>query len=190
MAVNDISPGFVKLYYNSGGRNHVQTLPVKPVSPIAGGSNDVYDAVGNPVSFFGAIATYAALLQNMLTSSDDIIRAELWSKPTPSDNPIFLQARDLSLAGAGTSAGEDFVQTSLTMRSASGGLLRHSLQDTKYNNNIVSSAPFSQGEITALVDYYLSDDAIVFARDGGRAITSIRFITKVNDAIRKKALDL
>jgi hypothetical protein len=187
MAINSLYPGFVKIFYNSNGHEHVQTVPVQPYIGVGGGwwltRKD-----GTPGAVWTTqIATYAALLRPYIHTTGAINRAELWTMASPTADPIYQDSVTLTLAGTNATVATPYLQRSVTYRSQTGGLYRFILMETSEGRDLEAYPPFS-GIDLATANYLVSGPSVVCARDGGFLVVPIRLLTKTNDQLRKKYL--
>lgn len=187
MPINSLYPGFVKLFYNSNGHEHVQTIPVQPYIGVGGGwwltRKD-----GTPGSVWTTqIVTYATLLRPYFHSSSAINRAELWTMASPTSDPVYRETHTIALAGTSATAPTPYLQRSVTYRAQLGGLYRWMLMETSEVMNAELYPPFS-GTDLAMANYLTGGTSIVCARDGSFLVVPIRLLTKTNDQLRKKYL--
>lgn len=191
MAQNDLSPGFVILFYQVGTRQHRMVLPVKPIAPVPGTiGNELEQKDGDPQSFVTAITAFFLLIKGFYNTGADFIRAELWSKPTPESNPIFVEVHEITDNGTSATATQVDGQAVLTHRTAAGGIHRLYLMESTFPANTREAAPFASGGLNSLSNYLTGDDSVIFGRDNAPLIAPVAFTTKVNDALRKKRLQL
>lgn len=191
MGVNSLAPGFVKIKYGTAGNQSTMTLPVKPVSPQPGTfANQVDTADGTPATLSVIIDDFVALIVPFFGTDVSFGSAELWSKPLPESDPVFVEAINLDTNGTNAGTTDRTLQAVMTHRSSNGGLHRLYLIGIVGEPDVRDLAPFDSNAGQALSDYLISGSSFIFARDNGRLFAPIAFTTKTNDTLRKKRLDL
>lgn len=191
MAINDISPGFVIITYSLALRIHKMTLPVRPVTPdplITG--NLLENNSGTPVSLGGSVDALIAIIKGFFNTGAEFVSAELWSKPTPADNPLFIESYAIGVVGTSPTATQTDGQAVLTHRTTGGGLHRLYLMESSFVANTRETAPFVSGALNTLSQYMRGNAGWITGRDNARLSAPIAFTTKVNDALRKRRLNL
>lgn len=191
MPVNDISPGFVVITYAIGTRIHKMTLPVFPAvpDPLAT-NNELYENDGDVIVFGTAVTAFVNLIKGFYNTATDFTSAELWSKPTPADNPLFIEAVTLALNGTSGTVPVVDGQAVLTHRTTGGGLHRLYLMESTFPANTRELNPFASGALNSLSAFMRGVNGWVKGRDGGQLTAPIAFTTKTNDALRKRRLNL
>lgn len=192
MAINSLSPAFIKLYYVAFGAEHVQVLPTKFSGAVVPGATPSVE-LHNGTSLDGADAVdaYSVVFAAWIRTTDSILRADFWSQPTPQDDPIFVSSAPLGIPGlVSATVQNQSVQSSITFRSAFGGLYRNIVVDqTLIPVNVRDDAPFSNASVQNYVNFLMNPaQSFVYARDGGKLISPIRLLTKTNDILRKRRL--
>jgi len=191
MTVNSISPGWLKVSYFVGTHPHHQILPIKPITPVPGESDGFATTKdGDTYSIPSWLEEqYYPAWQPLFSTAASINQVELWSKPTPDDDPIWI----FTYSGAGIvgTAGGTAVaagQLMLTYRSLGGGIFKQYFMETPYPVNVVDPAPFSNAAQAGMADVITNNLSIVCARDNGFIGAELKSLTKTNDALRKKYL--
>jgi len=189
MAKNSLSPGFVKMYYGRGGSQHVHTIPIKfHDAPVAGSDPLLlkHDASGTNFGFL--VEEYADLFKALFAATETIDHAEVWSQPTPDDDPVWIFSDAISVAGTNgvaTSVGSEAV---MTFRTASGGLYRwYCMEPSLPPNQVYSPATFPAA-YAAISDYLIGGDSWVYGRDNGKVAVPLSMKTKTNDVLRRLLL--
>nr|CRY96496.1 hypothetical protein [uncultured prokaryote] len=187
MPINSLYPGFVKLFYNSNGHQHTQTLPVKPFVGVGGAwFLEAKNIVNNDV-WQDMVTAYVDVFKTWLPNTGSITRAELWTMASPTATPVFADALPLSVAGTVAITPVALGQTSVTYRSATGGLYRWIGLEGSDAANAEAYPPFG-GIHGALATYLTGATSFVVARDGGTLTAPIRLLSKTNDKLREKYL--
>lgn len=189
MAINSLSPGFVNIYYTTATRTHKQTLPVIPDGVLTPGiMPDLLQYDGNPVDLDTAVNTYVDTIKGLFNTSTSFVFAELWSQPTPEDDPLFIFQVELGIVGTNAGTPVLYSQVSTTFRTHLGGLYRNVLLETIMATNLRDDFPFTNGTITALYNFLKGPTSFVYGRDGGKIVAAIRMMTKTNDMLRKRGM--
>lgn len=193
MTVFDLSPGFVKILYVRDTIQHVQTIPVAPSGDIVVGEEPSFFRNVNPPDLMGVCVDELIALYKPIFGADvDISSAEFWSKPEPEDDPFWVFTHDVGEVGTAGSASAPFLQSTMTLRTASGHHYKNVLVaiSSVFPNDLRTFWPFSAGVFKNLADYLIGDDSWIVGRDGANLVVPTTFTTKTNDAVRKKVLGL
>lgn len=186
MAANSLYPGFWRIHYTSNGHTHVMVVPVKPVN--VGGTWFFQDKQGNTVSGLVAAATaYVTLLKPFMHTSSTFVDVELWTMTTPTADPIFQDVQPLGIAGTGATATIPREQFVGTFRTQGGSLWRLYLMEAIVQTDQVINPPYNATYAT-LVNGLTGNNSYVAGRDGSFLNSCVRFVSKENDALRKKFL--
>lgn len=188
MTINSLSPGFLKIFYDSNAHDHQMTLPVKPNGTPTPGVDMILDTIGGgttPASTF-AVAL-AEVLDPFFTSAASFNRYEAWSQPTPADDPIFIFGGEIGEVGTGTGTPVTASEYVFTWRCTNGTLLKMYLLETIVNQNQRFSLPsLTTGPEHDLDVFIRSSASAVFSRGGGKPIVGINATSKMNDTLRRK----
>lgn len=191
MVQHSLYPGFAKFLYTSNGHNHVHTVPVALSAwTTVGLSPESYnlDNKGGGSTDFGTfVDEYLMVVKGLSQQTTEYSMAELWGYTSPESDPIFLTAYAAGVVGTVATANVPYSQLTFTWRSASGGIARTVLMETPTPVNTTNAAPYTGG-YDALADYMLSGTCPIVARDGGFLVAPIRWVSKTNDALRRKYL--
>lgn len=188
MAVNSLSPAFIKLVYTWSGREHIMTLPVIPEGAVTPGTEpDIALNQGGNQGFTECMDAFVAAIKPHFHSETTFGLASFWSQPTPASNPVWIYEYSLGVVGTNGTAGVPNSQMIYTWRTSEGGLMKTMFLEVPCNLNIRSIPPYSSISAT-LLTWFLGANNFVVGRDGGVPIAGIRKYTKTNDALRKKHL--
>lgn len=191
MTQNSLSPAFVKLQYAHGASAHTMTIPVRiNGTPVPGGTNSLEKHVGFgfSIDFVTAMDTWAEMLAPFFYTDVAFVAADLWSQPTPADDPVWIQSTSLTQVGGAEAVTVVASEAVFTFRSHLGGLFRlYLMEPSLLVNAKVLPAAFNASEIT-LSDFVTGDDSWLYARDNGKPITCLGLKTKTNDVLRRKLL--
>ena len=191
MPVNDLSPGFVKVYYGTSGRTSVQTLPVDPINPSPGTTgNELANYSGGTTTLAAFATQYGPLMADFTGPAYTIIFAELWSKPLPTSNPIFIESVPIGLPGTGNPPDSGATQVVMTHRTTNGGLHRWYFIGASGDPDQRASIASAPARALAMSNYLIGNDSVVFGRDNGKLFAPLFYTSKINDAVRKDILGL
>lgn len=183
MASNSLYPGFIRLVYTGNAHLHIQTIPIISIDP-SGGSYNIGLRGGTQDLWTDAIVDYITVAKPFLAAADDFVSASLWEVPTIGADPIFLEETMLGIAGTGGTAVANS-QTVITFRTNQGGLYRWYLMEGSNAVDVIVNPPFA-GAAATFVAYMVGATSLVAGRDGGLLTSAVRYVTKINDALRKK----
>jgi len=189
MAINCLAPGFMRLFYESNGHNHQMVLPVIPntVAP----SFLLRKKGGGTISQSDAVVALWSVVSPIFADADTLSGWEAFTQADCASAPVFQNpGTAVGLVGSSGIADQQWVQAVLTFKTVAGGRGRFTLleqanaQDQKASLSSLSATPVGD-----LVDYLTGADSWVVARDGSYLGLPLNFVTKVNDALRKKFLN-
>lgn len=187
MAINDLAPSFVKLFYESPNGPHTMTIPVDAYEFAA----DTWylrqkgNSTGQIWDFL--VDEYVDVLRALMDDGVTFQYAELYTKSIDED-PTFVTTAALNLAGTSTAGTRPATTLTVSFRTAEGGNGKVVLVDQVRDANLKLLPPSFSGatEVEALADYLVSSSSIVLGRDTSYPIQVTKALTKTNDALRKK----
>lgn len=189
MAVNSLSPAFIRLRYTVATVQHTMTLPTSINGTITPGVSPNLNARNSPVGSFTAfIENFSGILDACFSTDCTLDNAELWSQPEPTDNPIWVYTAALNNPG---DSGTPYVraeQMVFTFRSNLGGLLRIYLMETFIPPNQTQTAAQLTSPWSTLVNYVIGDYNFIKCRDNGWPILSLGWKSKTNDVLRRSLI--
>lgn len=186
MTVNSLSPGFVKLAYNSNSHDHVMTLPVVPYgSVVPGDEPDFTRNDDNNLGMEDAINNFVDGIKHLFHTSTSFGIATFWSMPTPSSNPLWIYDYNVSKVGTSSTSNVAYSQLVMSFRTNLGGLLKIYCMEGWVPVNTRDVPPWASGFVTVFNMLSLSSGCIR-GRDNGKVVTYINATAKTNDALRKK----
>ncbi len=192
MTVHSLSPGFVKFNYTAQNRPHHAIFPVQPYQAIGGSwfLSEKADSIGR-LWTLGVTELFNVWNLFFKVTEFAFSGAELWSKPSVNDDPVFVEALAITPTTTSATTGTLYNELVFTFRTQAGGILKLYLMDTIFNADVRSDAPSYGGNAikSNFANYILSDASIVSGRDNSFAQVGLRAISKTNDAIRKKYLN-
>lgn len=189
MAQNSLSPAFIKLYYTNGVTEHVMTLPTKLGSGFAPGEDpNLVKHTDTTVLFSTYIASLKDSIRGCFHSGTTLDTAEIWSQPTPEDDPVWIYTVGITAAGTHGTANVVASQLVMTFRSDLGGLFRLYLMEQPVGvNQAVKYTAMSNPQL-ALANAITATSSAIYARDNGAPILCLGYKTKTNDVLRRRLL--
>lgn len=191
MTIYDISPAFIVLSYRSNGHPHKQVIPVSffhDTVPTPG--SDPVDCQlhcqAGVVTFEDFISGLILVYAPVFKTTAAFLFAELYSKPTPDDDPLFISIRELGVAGTSSSAESPYCRATYSLRSVSGGKASCVLMEGIFLTNVDDPAPIAAGDRADISDFIKDVNSAWKARDGGYIVACSRFLTKVDNVLRKR----
>lgn len=185
------SRGFMLLFYGTGSNIHKMKRWVT-VSTVGtpGTSHDLIDNDNSPVTFEAAIIRLMTPLKPLFSTTTDFISAELWSQPTDGDNPLFLQQYSPGESGTSGSAVVLYSQQVISLNTTTGEKMLFYMMNLPGAINVVINFPVGAGTLKTLVDFLASDQGFFITKTGGKVIGGKRFLTKTNDQLRRRGLNI
>jgi hypothetical protein len=177
-------PGFVKIDYVSNGHPHVMTVPVIPVLDTGVWKLTRRDATLQ--AWGAAITAFAAYIQPFLAAADIIVGATLYTLASPTATPIFQDSVSLALHGSSGGADVPWTEWVFTARASNGGLLKIYVMEGHYPPDEKSSFPSGNADADGIAAYVLLPASVIVARNGQKVLLPLRYVTKINDMLRKK----
>lgn len=190
MPVNFLAPMFVKLFYTSGFGTHVKTMCVLPADGTAPADGQLQTKQGGTALWSDGVFDYVTAVLPALGADVTIGRAELWSQPTPADNPINVRNTSLGLVGTNQFDGTRFVSTTLTLRTGGGGNMRDVWFGIPAPNNGFQTATSGDGLGVGYIGWVgsiMGGDSVFVGRNNRFPVTALNFISKTNDALLRRA---
>lgn len=184
-----LNPGFVRFRYDDTHRTHWATYQVDPSGVITAGVEPSFAIKGGGDALMSVcIAGWTAALATQLAAASGTVLAEFWSKPTASDDPVWIYAVATPQSGTGGGT-ETFVkQVNRSFRTGAGHLMRNVVVgiSTSVGDDTVAPLPPTDD----LAEYLLSDDNWIMGRDNSFPVAPLNYSIKTNDVLRAKELGL
>lgn len=187
MTIHDISPGFIIVFYSSNGHSHKHIIPIKNPIDTGGGEYSVDTKAASGVDVDTAMGLWATAVKPLLFTGSTLLYWELWTKASPTADPIFRETGDLSVVGTNGAAAIAMSQFVASYRTALGGTGKFTLMETAMPLNVVTKPTYT-GAFLTLYTYLTGSGSIYAGRDEGYPVSIPKMITKINDALRKKYL--
>lgn len=187
MAVNTLAPGFVKLHY-IGAQNIQHTMTFGVLNDnFALAIPTIKTKDGSSVAINTAVSAFVTILKALMAASVTFQDFDLWSKPTPTDDPIWLYNGSLAVVGTNAAATVANSQLVASYRSGAGGNGKIYLLEQSYAvNNVYKPTAYGDAAKLALANYLIGTSSMVYARDNGFPVSVPRMMTKTNDVMRKR----
>ena len=187
---NDLSPAYIKYHYTANAHQHVMTLPTKLAGAITPGEEPHvlnHDNSESLASVF--ISDLTAVLVPFLKTTDSFGVWEVWSKPLPSDDPVFIFAASDGSNGTDTAINQPATEAVFSWRTAhKGGLKIYLMEGTTPPNVRFAIPPDGAAQVIALDTFVRSDACALYARNNDAPLVMLSYIGKVNDVLRRKYL--
>ena len=191
----DVGPLYAKMFYTSNGHSHVMTVCLKLASvstpPTVGVCPNVVTKGVTTLSADVALNEYADALKSMLSTSSAIDSYDIYYKPEPLSEPIWIYGAPIATAtGTATDASKANEQFTISFRSAAGHHMRIQLMEAIFGYDTVyaPAAIAIEAHAAPAVTYLLGSTGAVVARDGTFPSAVIRGIGKYNDLLRRRFL--
>ena len=186
---SSLSPGFIKLFYQANGNQHIDVIPVQPSgTPTPGTMPNVTDAGLNIVTALAGLTAYVTAVKAFLNTASAYTGWEFYTQAVGGD-PVFIYGDDLNIAGTSVSAIIPDSQIIASYRSGNGGIGKvYIMEGTQAVNQRISGRTGAANPVGTLYTFLLGSTNIRICRDGGRPISGLWYTTKVNDALRRKRL--
>lgn len=187
MTVNTLAPGFVKLkYIGSQNFQHVMTFGVLNDN-FALATPTIKTKDGTSVAINTAVAAYVTILKALVNASVTFQEFDLWSQPTPDDDPVWIYNASLAVIGTNSTAEVVNSQLVASYRSGGGGNGKVMILEQSYAvNNLYKPSGYGDAAKLALANYLVGNSSMVYARDNAFPVTVPRMMTKTNDPMRKR----
>lgn len=127
------------------------------------------------------------LLAAFFNPTTNFLRAELWRYDAePSQNASFVSIMALGTVGTFSSPTQAAQQSTMTLRSAGGGVARVQMMEAVYADNLRDPYPFSRTPEINLVNYLIGGVCPFVARDNTYFVAGITFSTTQNERLYRK----
>lgn len=191
MTVNSLAPAYVELFYSatidSRLHPHTATYPVIPTAtPVVGNVPNFVTNDDNDDTATNLITDWIDIMKTAYNGGFTFDRADIYSQPTDDDDPLFIVTIPLAVVGTSITATVKFCRLTCSFKTELGGNARLTLMESIYAVNATDSFPYASVPIDSLADYALGNSGWIRGRDNGKLSTSTRYVTKVDDALRKK----
>lgn len=193
MAHNSLYPGFVKIQYTHTGLVHTMVLPVEPQSGWVVGSEPSLEQNDGTFQPLGdAVDAFILILKAGFHSATEFLAAEAWFYDSVTSDPQWVFTHPIAVPGTHATAATPAGQAVISFRTSFGGNYRLYWMEPAgaISTGGRNSWPFGAGTQTNVANYLMGNDGWVIGRDGGKLVIPIWNTTKINDALRKKRLNI
>lgn len=194
MTHNDLHPLWMEIKYAVSTRLHVKRTPLLPAAgfvTVPGGEPDDYTIArknGSSDGFGTIVDEYMAVVTPIYHTGVSFITADLWYKADVDSDPLWLTVYEIGQTGEGGTSPVTDGQLVLSNRTANGGKYMEYWMESSIAVNLKDDFPFSSANLVNLGNYLKGATSPVVGRDGGYVVANVRYITKTNDALRKRRL--
>jgi len=189
MAINSRAPAFVLLKYTANNHAHVMSFCISPDTIGVGVNTIVNTKFGSTSALSDSLTEdLIPVLVPFFRGADSFDEAEVYSQPTPDDDPLYCETIPIAMVGTNAGTTTPFGQGVLSLRTAAGGIGKVYLMEGVLGSNIHDPRPFTDPRVTDLANYLTGPGSIWYARDNSFPILGLTWNTKTNDALRKKYL--
>lgn len=186
MARHSLFPNSILIKYTSNGHAHRQMLPISAITPV-GDSWTVPQRDGGDIDWTAAVDLWAAVIADFFFTGDSIDSAELYDYEASESPGIFLASYDISLAATGANAIVPWSQVVFPFKASGGFSMRTTLMECaltldEKNSFGGTTIPWFCG----LMEFIMSDDDFIITRGGTFPSSTLGYVTKENDKLRKR----
>lgn len=187
MALNNLSPSYLRWRYVANGHRHTMTLPIKLAPGFTPGTlPDVELHDGSFTDVDLALTSFGAVIQPFFKTTASFGLYEVWSQPLPTDEPVFVYAGVVNVVGTDTGPEVPACEQVFTFRTASKGGFKLFFMESNSAINTSFDPPYSNPVFSDLSDYVTGDNSFLYGRNNDPPIAPIRAVTKINDVLRRK----
>lgn len=134
-----------------------------------------------------AVDAWVVLLKAILHTSSTIIGAELWRYDAGTFDATFVSAYAINVVGTSSTASGAARQDIVTFRSTNGSTIRFSVLEAGLSLPSGKYAPLAgNADMDAIVNFLLSDNCWMIARDNGMPFYGLNLFVGQNEALFKK----
>jgi hypothetical protein len=191
MAQNSLDPGFLILYYTRSSLYHRAVYQIAFAgTPTPGVEPNILDVTGDAIGSSTAVTAWITLIKARFNSDTTFTGYEVWSKASPSSDPIFIYGDDYAVVGTNVNNALSMGQVCLSFRTVGGGVMKLYFMESTSAANQKIACRVGAADWGSTVTFVLGDGAWMYGRDDERALSGIWITTKTNDALRKRRLNL
>jgi len=189
MAINSLSPAFIKFNYTRGTVKHKAVVPTKfSATPTAGVMPSLLTHVGGAQAFNLAVGDWGIFVRPLFGTTTTLDNAEVWYQPTPADDPIWIFTQGINLPGTSATANVPAEEVVMTFRSSNGGLFRNYFMESFLPANQVTTYGAMANPWLDYANWVIGSSGWMYARDNGKPVVCLGFKTKYNDVLRRRLL--
>lgn len=170
--------------------SHRHTVDVKLAEdPVVGEDFTTIVALsrlGVEVDLDGAVLNYLNFIKAFYATNVDFPIVELWRYPTEGTNATYVSSLELGESGTGASPTSAAWQTTITLRSQGGSIMRVQLMETTTTNNNVESFPTSNVGVNNFAGYLTGGTSPFVARDDTFPLVPLKWSSGQNEKLFRK----
>lgn len=186
MTVHSLYPGFVKMFYTGNAHQHTQIIPANIQFSTLLDRWEIEQNSGTFLTFPDAMDVYTDVFADHLAGADGIGYAELYSVASEGADPLYVEGISLSVSGHISTGAVPYSQGVIPFRTAAGGLYRFYAMEGGKAVGIVDRLPVGDAVAAATIGFLTGDDGWTRGRDGAKLVAATSYLTKTNDALRKR----
>lgn len=185
------SRGFIKLNYGQGANLSVATYWVSINTLLGVGvPHDLVQNDDSLIDFQTAISDWVALIDAFFNTGVDFSTAQLWSQPTDTDNPVFVEQVIVADNGVSATATNLYSQMAIMLYNDEGTVSRLQFMNTIFAVNSIENFPITAVSVNDVVNYAIGVNGFIRSKRGAKFVAPKRYTTKTNDALRKRGQNL
>jgi hypothetical protein len=137
------------------------------------------------------VDAYIAVLKTIYDADTTFVSAEFWSKPQPSDDPVWVFEHPIGVIGTVSGSVQLAGELVFSYRTAGGHLMKQYFMD--FSDAIPLNVRTPLGSIGAgananIRDYTLGSTAWATGKDGFFPVAPLNYTSKMNDTLRRKEI--
>jgi len=187
MARHSLFPNSITIHYTSNSHDHLMVLPVGVVAGTAPGWTLPTRDLAT-IDWRTAVDAFAVLLADLLSTSDSIDYAELFTYEATGSPAEFLAAHTIDQAGTNVGSAVAWSQLVMPFKAVGGLSLRLTLMESVLVVDLHEPYSAMVPQAQDIADFILSDDDWIKTRGDAFPSVSLGYSTKINDKLRKRFL--
>lgn len=194
MAINYDGVYEVRIYYavtvSSVVLTHRHTVDVRlDAEPTPGDPFDTITVLNHNLSTGAldvAVDAYVSVMRPFFHTSVDFTLAELWKYPAEGYDAQFISVYELGVQGSNATTPTTAQQSTITLRTVFGGVMRCQLMETSQTGNNREAYPFGSTLATNMAAHIMDSVRPWVARDNSRAVVPISSSLGQNERLFRK----
>jgi len=185
---NSLGNGFSRQTYQGVSGVHHAIFPLSLVAGWTAGSEPTLNNKGGSTQLAVTALTDFLTIWKALLGDDTVIGLnEIYAVDADTGEQSFVYGFNAGMVGSSAGDTVALSQITFSFKTQIGGLLKLVQMDSTFPVNQKHFAPFAAGAaVDDLVDYMVSDDAVIVGRDNEFAFAPIAFTVKTSDALRER----
>jgi hypothetical protein len=189
MAINALSPAFVRIFYQSDIGAHIMTRPTRAWTGTPWETIGTYTAWDETtVDADVMIEDFIDLMLPVFTPEVEFTRYMIFTQATPTSEPLAVYAKNLTgkVGTQVTAAQYHAYAKTYSYLSSGGGAAKLVLLDVPTGGVVSKSTVIPGGAEGTLVNYMMADTHAFAARDDDKIVAFLSVSNDVNDALQRK----